>query len=150
MAESGVFPRCSVHRPCIGSSDVSAGHRGSKYAPEEIRGKTGPAPSGALLFGPFSYAHKKKDKEERKLVWEVKCLFSRKVIPSTSCPLTDDLSKPLAQTAMGRPQASISPPDSCSPSRSTSRFTQPDAICRRPIRKRYRHFLRLSSSLSRF
>jgi len=31
-----------------------------------IRGKTGPAPSGALLFGPFSYADKKKDEEKKK------------------------------------------------------------------------------------
>ncbi len=33
------------------------------YYTDVIRGKTGSAPSGAVLFGPFSYANKKKDKE---------------------------------------------------------------------------------------
>ena len=37
------------------------------FATGDIRGKTGPAPSGAVLFGPFSYANKKKDEEEEKL-----------------------------------------------------------------------------------
>ena len=30
-----------------------------------IRGKTGPVPNGAVLFGPFSWAYKKKDEEKR-------------------------------------------------------------------------------------
>ena len=31
-----------------------------------IRGKTGPVPNGAVLFGPFSWAYKKKDEEKTK------------------------------------------------------------------------------------
>ena len=31
---------------------------------DEIRGKTGPVPNGAVLFGPFSLARKKKDEEK--------------------------------------------------------------------------------------
>ncbi len=42
------------------------------YATDEIRGKTGSAPSGAVLFGPFSYAHKKKDEEKKKVDWRGK------------------------------------------------------------------------------
>ena len=34
---------------------------------EGIHGKTGPLPKGAVLFGPFSYAHKKKDVRNRKI-----------------------------------------------------------------------------------
>ena len=33
-------------------------------ATEVVHGKTGPAPSGAVLFGPFSWAYKKKDEEK--------------------------------------------------------------------------------------
>ena len=44
-----------------------------------IRGKTGPAPSGAVLFGPFSYANKKKDEEEKKVgVREKACVRSER------------------------------------------------------------------------
>ena len=35
-------------------------------SPEAIRGKTGPVPNGAVLFGPFSYANKKKDEKKEK------------------------------------------------------------------------------------
>ena len=35
------------------------------FASGVIHGKTGPAPSGAVLFGPFSWAYKKKDEEEK-------------------------------------------------------------------------------------
>ena len=45
---------------------VLAGHPDSIYASEVIHGKTGPLPKGAVLFGPFSYAHKKKDVNNRK------------------------------------------------------------------------------------
>ena len=38
-----------------------AGHPIPIGASELIHGKTGPPPRGAVLFGPFSYAHKKKD-----------------------------------------------------------------------------------------
>ena len=34
------------------------------FSTKEIRGKTGSAPSGAVLFGPFSWAYKKKDGEK--------------------------------------------------------------------------------------
>ena len=36
-------------------------------APEVIHGKTGPVPNGAVLFGPFSYANKKKDEEKMRI-----------------------------------------------------------------------------------
>ncbi len=35
------------------------------YAPSEIRGKTGPAPIGALLFRPFSWAMQEKGQGNR-------------------------------------------------------------------------------------
>ncbi len=37
------------------------------FSNEAIRGKTGPVPNGAVLFGPFSWAYKKKDKEKKKV-----------------------------------------------------------------------------------
>ena len=36
------------------------------FSTKEIRGKTGPVPNGAVLFGPFSWAYKKKDEEKLK------------------------------------------------------------------------------------
>ena len=38
-----------------------AGRRIPICGSEVIHGKTGPPPRGAVLFGPFSYAYKKKD-----------------------------------------------------------------------------------------
>ena len=35
------------------------------FTREAIRGKTGPVPNGAVLFGPFSWAYKKKDEEKK-------------------------------------------------------------------------------------
>ena len=35
------------------------------FTREAIRGKTGPVPNGAVLFGPFSWAYKKKDVKKR-------------------------------------------------------------------------------------
>jgi hypothetical protein len=32
-----------------------------------VHGKTGPAPSGAVLFGPFSWAYKKKGVNNKKI-----------------------------------------------------------------------------------
>ncbi len=41
------------------------------HATAEIRGKTGPVPNGAVLFGPFSLARKKKGvKNEKTIRWE--------------------------------------------------------------------------------
>ena len=57
----GVFPCLSIQRICTGTAEGLAGHTNPVYASGVIHGKTGPLPKGALLFGPFSYAHKKKD-----------------------------------------------------------------------------------------
>ena len=61
VAEIGVFPCHSVHLRRSEVPGTLVGRPISICAPEEIHGKTGSAPSGAVLFGPFS-ANKKKDK----------------------------------------------------------------------------------------
>ena len=61
----GVFPCLSDQHSCIGTVKEPVGHPIPICAPEVIHGKTGSAPSGAVLFGPFSYANKKKDEEEK-------------------------------------------------------------------------------------
>ncbi len=63
----GVFPCKSVQHRSVGTPDGLEGHRISVSAAEVIHGKTGPPPRGAVLFGPFSYAHKKKDEEKMKI-----------------------------------------------------------------------------------
>ena len=52
----------------MGTPKALSGHRMPVYASEVIHGKTGPLPKGALLFGPFSYAHKKKDVKRKKTI----------------------------------------------------------------------------------
>ena len=42
-----------------------------------IHGKTGPVPNGAVLFGPFSLARKKKDEEEKKVKGEEMSVSAR-------------------------------------------------------------------------
>ena len=64
----GVFPCESVLLPGSGVPPGLAGRPNSVLATEEIHGKTGPLPKGAVLFGPFSYAHKKKDVNKIKIV----------------------------------------------------------------------------------
>ena len=39
-------------------------------ATEMVHGKTGPAPSGAVLFGPFSWAYVEKGRKENESWWE--------------------------------------------------------------------------------
>jgi len=56
----GVFPCQSVQHHCIGTPARHVGRPNFILVAEEIHGKTGPAPSGAVLFGPFSLAKKKK------------------------------------------------------------------------------------------
>ncbi len=51
----------------MGTPEALLGHLIPIYGPEVVHGKTGPAPSGAVLFGPFSYANKKKDEEKNKV-----------------------------------------------------------------------------------
>ena len=67
VAEVGVLS--ALIRPAMRSTVCTL--EGLRRAPnfhlsgdEAIRGKTGPAPSGAVLFGPFSWAYKKKDEEK--------------------------------------------------------------------------------------
>ena len=62
----GVFPCLSVQRIRPGTPEGLPGHPNPMYASGVIHGKTGSLPKGALLFGPFSSAHKKKDVKERK------------------------------------------------------------------------------------
>ena len=53
------------------SGNACKGFRATAHllSTEAIRGKTGPAPSGAVLFGPFSWAYKKKDEGKKKVDW---------------------------------------------------------------------------------
>ena len=61
LRRSGFFPCHSVHLRRSEVPGTLVGRPISICTPEEIHGKTGSAPSGAVLFGPFS-ANKKKGK----------------------------------------------------------------------------------------
>ena len=61
VGKGGVFPCKSVQQLRSLRADSVTGQPNSNCATEVVHGKTGPAPSGAVLFGPFSWAYKKKD-----------------------------------------------------------------------------------------
>ena len=60
-------------RPLLFRITPATGRPISVYAPEGIRGKTGPAPSGALLFRPFSWAMQEKGQGNRGRLGVVRC-----------------------------------------------------------------------------
>ena len=62
------------------------------FTSQAIRGKTGPAPSGAVLFGPFSYANKKKDEEKKKGEGRVDACIPPERSSRMDCPPIGDLS----------------------------------------------------------
>ncbi len=68
-ATGGMGGFSTLFRPALKHGGVGFVRRArsSIYATEGIRGKTGPLPKGALLFGPFSSAHKKKDVNKIKI-----------------------------------------------------------------------------------
>ena len=66
VAEEGGFSVLIRKAPPPGVSFTARRAQAPVFTREAIRGKTGPVPNGAVLFGPFSWAYKKKDEEKTK------------------------------------------------------------------------------------
>ena len=66
VAEEGGFSVLIRKAPPPGVSFIARRAQALEFTPEAIRGKTGPVPNGAVLFGPFSWAYKKKDRKKKK------------------------------------------------------------------------------------
>ena len=80
----GVFPCYSVQQHRSLPAVPVRGRHSSVVTTEVVHGKTGPAPSGAVLFGPFSWAYKKKDEEKMRVGGRDK-VFGPQEVSSKGC-----------------------------------------------------------------
>ena len=65
VAEEGGFSVLIRKAQTPGVSFTARRAHAPVFTREAIRGKTGPVPNGAVLFGPFSWAYKKKDVKKK-------------------------------------------------------------------------------------